>query len=257
VHPENLKIDDEFESLLPPMSDEEKLELGKSIARDGFLDPWVSWNGILVEGHNRYRLWKQFHELDTDRRPTIVEKEFKDRDAVKEWIVRHQLGRRNLTDAQRAAVALRLKPVLQEKAKANQSAAGGDKSKKGKKSLSPELAEPIDVRNELAEVAGVSHGTLSKVETVMAEGDDATKAAMLSPKSDPKHVSISKAYESVKTPAADPSAKPVRERSQAIGFAKCAINELLKIEWEDPKRMEALKKVSDWVAKAIKQEVPF
>lgn len=96
---------------------------------------------------------------------------FANRDAVKEWIIRNQLGRRNLTDAQRVQLALRLKPVAQAKAKERQKEGGATK-------VVEKSREPVRVDKEIAEAAGVSENTVRKVEKVNAKATPELRAAM-------------------------------------------------------------------------------
>ena len=88
--------------------------------------------------------------------------EFPDRDAVKQWIILNQFGRRNLSVYDRSVLALKLKPIIAEKAKANQGTRT-DICQKSDKS--------IDTKKELAKTAGVSHDTIHKVETIQNSGD--------------------------------------------------------------------------------------
>ena len=70
-------------------------------------------------------------------------------------MIRNQLGRRNLTNYDRAKLALSLKPLLVEEAKKRMTAGKADpvqKSAQGK------------VRDELAKAAGVSHDIIDKVQ---------------------------------------------------------------------------------------------
>ena len=50
-----LKIDPEFEDVIPPISSEEFEQLEKNIVSEGaLLSPIIIWNGYIVDGHNRY-----------------------------------------------------------------------------------------------------------------------------------------------------------------------------------------------------------
>jgi ParB family chromosome partitioning protein len=184
----DIVVDPELESLLPPLSDEEYTGLIGSVMRDGFTDPLIVWlnHGTLVDGHNRLRIWKDAG-CDEDRAPEVHEMPFADKNAVKEWMIHRQLSRRNLTDAMRVVLSLKLKPVLEAKAKANQ-------VRKPTDSVSQTFVKqtPVHVDKEIAKAAGVSHETVRKVETVLAEADEPTKAAMLS-----GETSINKAYNTV------------------------------------------------------------
>lgn len=222
-------VDDEFCDFMPEVSAEERQELHDSIEKDGFIDPLIVWmnRGILVDGHNRFEEWLMHFRNNPDREPEIIEKEFKDRNEVLDWMYRHQNGRRNWTEAQRVQVALKYKPVLEAKAKENQSQSSG-RGKKG----SPNLANlnPVDTRKELAAKAGVSQETFRKAETVLKSGDEETKAAMLAPKSDPKRISVSAAHAKVK-----PKAEPKRDKRTEF----------------DPEKLEAESQASQFDPEAI------
>lgn len=93
-----LKIDYEFENKIPPLSSEELMRLEDSILSEGrLINPIVVWNGIIVDGHNRYRIICENPEIEYD----IYEKDFADRNEAIAWICQNQLGRRNLTPEQK------------------------------------------------------------------------------------------------------------------------------------------------------------
>ena len=51
----NLKIDPEFQSQIPPLTDDEFKQLEENILKEGkLLSPLIVWNNTLVDGHNRY-----------------------------------------------------------------------------------------------------------------------------------------------------------------------------------------------------------
>src|SRR5690606_40306141 len=52
--PKSLRIDPEFRSLIPPLTDDEYAQLEKNIVAEGCRDPLIVWNGVVVDGHNRY-----------------------------------------------------------------------------------------------------------------------------------------------------------------------------------------------------------
>jgi len=97
----------EIQHRLMPLQPEELAELERSVLEEGIRDPLVVWRKdgqlILVDGHHRYELAKK-HGLSFQ----IVEREFRDLDEVLIWVDRNQLGRRNLTDEQRAFIMHRL-----------------------------------------------------------------------------------------------------------------------------------------------------
>jgi len=89
-----LRIDPEFQSLIPPLSKDEKAALQASILEEGCRDPLVVWaeEKLLIDGHNRYAICTA-HDIPYQ----IVEMSFDSRNAVKVWTIANQLGRRSLT----------------------------------------------------------------------------------------------------------------------------------------------------------------
>ena len=110
-----ITIDNDFQNLIPPLTDEEFAQLEKNILRDGIRDALITWHGILIDGHNRYRIAQKYGL--TYR---TVEKQFTDRNDAERWIILNQFGRRNLSAYDRSILALKLKPIIAEKAKENQ-----------------------------------------------------------------------------------------------------------------------------------------
>ena len=93
-----LRIDPEFESRIPPLTDDEIQQLEANILADGVvINPIIVWNGVIVDGHNRFHIIEKHPEI----KYTTYEKQFDDRFAVIAWICKNQLGRRNLTPDQK------------------------------------------------------------------------------------------------------------------------------------------------------------
>lgn len=178
-------IDKEFESLIPPLTVEEYTQLEKNIVHEGIRDALIVWpqgngNSILIDGHNRMRISVAHAGI----RFQTKEMPFKDRDEAKRWIILNQFGRRNLSAYDRSILALKLKPVIAEKAKKNQGTRT-DICQKSDKS--------IDTKKELAQIAGVSHDTIHKVEAIANSKDEKLKQQVRS-----GDVSINQAYRAVK-----------------------------------------------------------
>jgi len=92
-----MKIDKEFAALIPPLSADERQQLEKNIIEHGGArDPLVAWASddglILLDGHNRYEICTRL-SLPFD----VHEVRFKSTEEARHWIVKNQLGRRNLT----------------------------------------------------------------------------------------------------------------------------------------------------------------
>lgn len=91
----------ELKAFIPPLSLDSKNLLKESIQKDGFREAFDLWqNGneyILIDGHNRYDISL---EIGDDNYKTKIH-HFANIEEVKKWMMEKQLGRRNLTDAQR------------------------------------------------------------------------------------------------------------------------------------------------------------
>ena len=95
---QNLSVDPEFQSKIPPLTAEERSQLEANIWEEGrLLNPLIVWKGIIVDGHNRFEILKEHPEIEY----TVLEKEFAGREEAIVWICKNQLGRRNLTPEQR------------------------------------------------------------------------------------------------------------------------------------------------------------
>lgn len=109
-----IKIDEEFKQLIPSLSEDEYANLEQSLLSEGCRDSLVVWNGIIIDGHNRYDICTK-HGLDFE----TMEKPFDSRDDVKIWMLQNQLGRRNLIPYLKAGLVLQLAELYQTKAKDN------------------------------------------------------------------------------------------------------------------------------------------
>ena len=55
-----LKIDPEFQSKIPPLQFEEEQQLEQNIIAEGrLLNPIITWDGYILDGHTRYRILKK------------------------------------------------------------------------------------------------------------------------------------------------------------------------------------------------------
>jgi DNA modification methylase len=177
-----MQILQELESLIPPLSNEEFKQLERNILEEGIREPLITWNGILIDGHNRYRI-AQEHDMNYE----TLEKEFENINRVKEWMINNQFGRRNLSNYQRSVLALQLEDVFREKAKENQIRKPDFVLQKSAEQ------NPIDTRKEIAKVANVSHDTIAKVKKIEASATPEVKARL-----NTGTMSINEAYKEIK-----------------------------------------------------------
>jgi len=88
-------IDEEFKFLLPPLDKTTYTWLEENILQHGCREPLVLWEGILIDGHNRYEISKK-HDVPFK----TVSMEFDSREDVVIWMISTQVSRRNLTPTQ-------------------------------------------------------------------------------------------------------------------------------------------------------------
>ena len=202
-----IAIDSEFQSLIPPLSDDEYQRLEKSLVKNGYQDwrePIITWNGTIIDGHNRYNICDE-HGIKF----RTMEMEFESRDAAKIWIIENQFKRRNLKPYDRSVLALQLEPLYAAEAKRRQTAS----LKRGSESpvsQNSDEREPIRTDEQLAKLAGTSRDTIRKVkviETEAAKGNQTAIDAREAVKSGEK--SINKAYTEIRPRICTVCGKPI------------------------------------------------
>lgn len=94
--PITLKIDKTFKTLIRPLRKHELRQLEANILEDGCREAIITWNGIIVDGHNRYEICHK-HQIPFE----VREMDFESREDVIAWICANQLGRRNISEETR------------------------------------------------------------------------------------------------------------------------------------------------------------
>lgn len=161
-----IKVDKELKELLPPLSDDEYEGLEKDIKANGVLDPIILWNGFIADGHNRYEICKKLGIKTVNT--TYIHKESKAQ--VMKWIIDHQFARRNLTNSQ---VMRSLESYEREKRKeAKENLTKGGRPKSEEKGLAnlPKVSKPVNVREEVAKIIGVSPRKYADMKRIMDKG---------------------------------------------------------------------------------------
>ncbi len=192
-------IDQEFENLIPPLSEDEFAQLEENCVRDGIRDPLVVWehdgNDILVDGHNRFKIVGKHPTINFN----IKRMEFADRDEVIAWIADNQLGRRNLHVLDCEALMNKKREALARKAKQRMSDGG-----KGVEIL-PHLKEKT--RDAMGKELGVSGRQVDKLHEINEKATPQTKQLVREGK-----LSINQAYNSVHEKRPDPVKQAKKER---------------------------------------------
>lgn len=164
-----LKIDPEFQSKIPPLTFEELNLLETNILEEGrILSPLIVWNGLIVDGHNRFAILKNHPEI----KYTVLEKEFANRYEAIVWICKNQLGRRNLTPEQR-------KYLIGKQYEAEKQSNGGDRKSSAKKSVgqNDQLIGKKHTRLRIADENNVNESFVRRAES-FANGVDAAEEAV-------------------------------------------------------------------------------
>jgi hypothetical protein len=215
-------IDPELQGLIPHLTGDEHALLESSIVQEGCRDALVVWNGALVDGHNRFEICTR---LGIDYQVVALEG-YEDRTSVIAWMLHNQLGRRNLSDATRIRLALRLEPILREQSQI--------RMLRGKHPVQNSAQGPAKrTRDVVAGLAGVSHDTVSRVKTILADGSPETIAAM-----EADEISIHQAYQDVRKllrPALSADKPPVTRvsrKNKAENVSSCDSCAVLREENE-------------------------
>lgn len=174
-------INPKFSNLIPALTSEEYKTLETSIINDGCRDAIVLWNSTIVDGHNRFEICTK-HNIDFQ----TIQKDFKNEEDAKEWLINNQLARRNLSNYDRSKLALKLEDIHRKEAKSRMLS--------GKKLDPAQISAGGETRDKIAEKAGVSHDTIAKVKKIEAKASDEIKGQLAS-----GEITINQAYKKINT----------------------------------------------------------
>jgi len=203
----------EFAELLPPLSEEQRHALEADIVRNGCYSPIIVDGDLrIVDGHNRQSICEK-HNISY----TLAVFEFADDLEAKQWALDTQKGRRNLDKWELGKIALKLKPEIEARAKANQSKAGGDKSGNGAPCTVRDeaLLSKVDTRQELADSVGLGRNTMSKIMQIDENAPDEIKLAL-----DNKELSVNRGYELTKQLADVPEAEREKAATEVLEYER-------------------------------------
>lgn len=173
-----LQIVPELQELIPPLTDYEFETLRDNCLNEGIREPIIVWGDIIIDGHNRYKIAKE-HNLPFK----TLTKNFKSKSEVIQWIVKNQLGRRNISSYGRCLLALKIKPIVE-----------ADSQQRMLAGVTPmQNSAQGTTRDILAKLAETSHDTLRKVELLEQDATPELKAQLLA-----GTISINAAYKKTK-----------------------------------------------------------
>lgn len=188
-----LVIDEELRSLIPPLTDDERRQLGDNLlGYGGARDPLVVWlkDGVktLIDGHNRYEICTQY-KLKFD----IEAIEFSSKDDAKIWMIDNQKGRRNLTDGWKWELAQAKKLILAERGRERQSHGETAPGKTLLSTIDKSDAKPHNTQQELAKELGWSTGKVAMADKVWKDAEPEVKEKIKA-----GEVSINQAYQDIR-----------------------------------------------------------
>jgi DNA modification methylase len=195
-----LKIKEEFKKLIPPLTPDEYKQLETNCIEEGIRDAIITWNGYIIDGHNRYKIAQDWSLLFK-----VESKEFKSEQDVKVWMILNQFGRRNIGNYTRAKLALELEDIFRQKAKENLKLSGENYGKgfqtsekaidlfDEEKPIKKIEIEKVNSVKEVAKVANLSHDTISKVKKIEEKA-----APEIKEKLSTGELSINQAYQDIK-----------------------------------------------------------
>ena len=188
-----------FENLVAPLSELEFENLKESIKAEGCRDAIVTWNGIILDGHNRYRICT---ELNIPFK--TIKMSFEDEEHAHLWMVKNQLARRNIKTFQKCEMIYPLEKmiseeVLERKREANSKARQGEKSE-----VWTNLPKPQNTVDYVAGYIDVSPTQWKKAKYIIENGDEDLKNKIRNGKT-----SIHAAYKKLKFEEADKKYEPI------------------------------------------------
>lgn len=186
----DIEIDPEFKALIPPLAPEEYAGLEESLLKWGCQDALKTWNGILIDGHNRHEICER-HGIAFETQPI----EFESRAHVRVWMRSFQKDRRNLTPAWKIELELSNKADLLEIGKRAMAEKKDGNAHASKTTLSQNDKvdlPPVNTQKEIAKAAGVSTGQVGMAEQLKK------KAPALWEKAKTGDTSITQAYQQLR-----------------------------------------------------------
>ena len=222
----------EMAELLPPLSGEQLAALEQDLLRNGCYSPIiVNEDLVIVDGHNRQSLCEK-HGIPYK----MAVFSFEDLLEAKQWALDTQKGRRNLDKWELGKIALKLKPEVEARARANQSAAGGNKYVD--ETASGNVAESgfsVDTRKELADSVGLGERTMGKVMQIDEHAPTAVKEAL-----DKKELSINQGYNITQQVRQLPEEEQNEAARMAVEYEKMK-KEIKKADAETDRRSKIAK----------------
>jgi N6-adenosine-specific RNA methylase IME4 len=188
---QNLSINPELKSLIPPLTAEEFKQLETNVLAEGIREPIITWQGTIVDGHNRYEL-AQMYDLPFK----VKEMAFASMNHAKKWMAENQLGRRNLAEYVKGELISVIEDCEKEIGREKLVEAGkkyGEGHKKEEEPLSIIDKPSHDTRKIVADKLGWSTGKKAMFDVVKKKAPEEIKEKL-------RHgdVSINQVYQDIR-----------------------------------------------------------
>ena len=181
-----LIIDKEIASVFPPRTSKDEETLIMQLRTEGCRDDLITWHGIIIDGHTRYRVCHEYNIPFSYR-----EMSFPSKERAKLWMIENQVARRNLSVFQRCVIALPFERAYKEEAEKRRREKISEYRKTGE--MPQNSAVSKETRDALADLVGTSHDTIDKVKYILKNGSDELKEEVSR-----GNISIHKAFTSLK-----------------------------------------------------------
>ena len=212
----SLRVNPEYEKLLPKMSAEEFAELKASIQAEGQHYPIVANEDLeILDGYHRFRACE---ELCIE--PDFEVRKFENKLLEKKFVIEANLRRRHLNKFQLVELALPLLEIEKELAKKRQ-AVGGKIGRNIQLGLAPDDTKPVLTKSKataaVAKKIGVSTRTFERGKKILQIASEEEKQKLREGK-----VSIAKVYREITE-----LEKPEQTQRKSLASINLSVNEEL------------------------------
>jgi ParB-like chromosome segregation protein Spo0J len=202
----SLRLNPEYDKLLPKMSEEEFEQLKTSIKNEGQHYPIIVNEDLeVLDGHHRFRVCT---ELDIE--PDFEVRRFDDKLLEKKFVIEANIRRRHLNNFQLVELAVPLLEIEKALAKKRQSKGGknGRNMQLGLASNDTDLEPKAKATEAVAKKVGVSTRTLERGKKIMEKASEDDKQKLRDGKT-----SISRVYQEI---VSSENSKPQKNTNEAL-----------------------------------------
>lgn len=240
-------------NLFPMMDQDTFAELCKDIEANGLIEPIWLHDGKIIDGRNRYKACLQVGVPPMFRT-------WKNDGSLVGFVVSLNLNRRHLTTGQKAQIGLDLLPMLEAEAKERMrkggaSHTGNQYTCKEKMEGSTELNDlPKSTFNkaaaQAAKLVGTSATRIYEMKRIQREAPERVEAIKNGEVSIDKVIREIKAKKEVVVGSGE-THKPFKQATEAMQFVVIAISQLDRIREDDPQKVSAFQRVTDYINKRL------